>query len=158
MDTVLQDIKIGWRLLARRPGFAAMAIVTLALGIGGNTAVFTVVNTVLLRPLPYPDSEGLLRVSEQRPFGRGPMMSILTNETYHAWRERTRTIESLAAYAPRAYTLTGAGDARSQAGASVSAALFPMLRARPALGRLFTEGDERPGANRLVILSNRAWG
>ena len=158
MDTVLQDIKIGWRLLARRPGFAAMAIVTLALGIGGNTAVFTVVNTVLLRPLPYPDSEGLLRVSEQRPFGRGPMMSILTNETYHAWRERTRTIESLAAYAPRAYTLTGAGDARSQAGASVSAALFPMLRARPALGRLFTEADERPGANRLVILSYQAWG
>src|SRR6266571_3631493 len=117
MDTVLQDIKIGWRLLARRPGFAAMAIVTLALGIGGNTAVFTVVNTVLLRPLPYPDSEGLLRVSELRPFGRGPMMSILTNETYHAWRERTRTIESLAAYAPRAYTLTGAGDARRLAGA-----------------------------------------
>ena len=69
MDTVLQDIKIGWRLLARRPGFAAIAVVTLALGIGGNTAVFTVVNTVLLRPLPYPDSEGLLRVSEQRPFG-----------------------------------------------------------------------------------------
>lgn len=157
MDAIVQDIRTGLRLLARQPGFAAVAILTLALGIGANTAVFNVVNSVLLRPLPYPDSDGLLRVSEDRPFGRGRPMAVLTNETYHPWLERTQTLDALAAYSPRAYTLTGRGEARRLQGAAVSAALFPMLRATPALGRVFAAAEEKPGANRLVILSHGAW-
>ena len=80
MDALIQDVRVGLRLLASRPGFAAVALITLALGIGANTAVFSVVNSVLLRPLPYPDSDGLLRVSEQRSFGRGRAMAAQTNE------------------------------------------------------------------------------
>jgi hypothetical protein len=85
VDAFIQDLRVGLRLLAARPGFAAVAMLTLALGIGANTAVFSVVNSVLLRPLPYPDSDGLLRVSEQRQFSRGRPMAALTNETYHPW-------------------------------------------------------------------------
>lgn len=157
MDAFIQDLRVGLRLLAARPGFAAVAILTLALGIGANTAVFSVVNSVLLRPLPYPDSDELLRVSEQRPFSRGRPMAALTNETYHPWLERTRTLDALAAYSPRAYTLTGRGEARRVQGAAVSASLFPMLRAAPVLGRSFTQGEEQPGANRVVILSHATW-
>jgi putative ABC transport system permease protein len=134
VDALIQDLRVGLRLLAARPGFAAVAILTLALGIGANTAVFSAVNSVLLRPLPYPDSDGLLRVSEQRPFSRGRPMAALTNETYHPWLERTRTLDALAAYSPRAYTLTGRGEARRVQGAAVSASLFPMLRATPRSG------------------------
>jgi putative ABC transport system permease protein len=157
VDAVIQDLRVGLRLLAARPGFAAVAMLTLALGIGANTAVFSVVNSVLLRPLPYPESDGLLRVSEERPISEGRRMAALTNEIYHPWLERTRTLEALAAYSPRAYTLTGRGEARRMQGAAVSASLFPMLRAAPALGRTFTQAEEKPGANRVVILSHAAW-
>ena len=157
MDSLVQDIRVGIRQLLARPALTAIAAVTLALGIGANTAVFSVVNSVLLRPLPYPDSGGLLRVSEDRPLGRGRPMAILTNETYHAWLERTATLDQIAAYSPRAYTLTGRGEARRLLGASVSAALFPMLRTSPALGRSFTPGEEAPPANRVVVLSDAAW-
>jgi putative ABC transport system permease protein len=157
MDSVVQDVRIGIRQLLKRPALTAVAVITLALGIGANTAVFSVVNTVLLRPLPYPESDGLLRVSEDRPLGRGRPMAILTNETYHGWLARTGTLDQIAAYSPRAYTLTGRGEARRLLGASVSAALFPMLRTAPALGRSFRPDEEAPPANRVVMLSDTAW-
>ena len=157
MDSLVQDIRVGVRQLTARPLLTSVAIFTLALGIGANTAVFSVVNTVLLRPLPYPDSGGLLRVSEDRPLGRGRPMAIITNETYHGWLERTQTLDAIAAYSPRAYTLTGRGEARRLFGASVSAALFPMLRTPPALGRSFRPDEEPPPANRVVILSDATW-
>jgi predicted permease len=157
MDSLVQDLRVGLRQLTARPGFALLAVLTLALGIGANSAVFSVVNTVLLRPLPYPESEGLLRAIEERPVNRGRRMAAITNETYHAWLERTATLDALAAYSPRAYTLTGRGEARRVLGASVSAALFPMLRAVPALGRAFAAAEEAPPANRVAILSHAAW-
>ena len=89
--------------------------------------------------------------------GRGRPMAVLTNETYHAWLERTTTLDQIAAYSPRAYTLTGRGEARRLLGASVSASLFPMLRTSPALGRSFRADEEAPPGNRVVILSDAAW-
>lgn len=157
METLIQDIRAGYRQMRSRPALTVVALVTLALGIGANTAVFSVVNSVLLRPLPYPDSDALLRVSEDRPMGRGRPMAVLTNETYHAWLERTTTLDQIAAYSPRAYTLTGRGEARRLLGASVSASLFPMLRTSPALGRSFRADEEAPPGNRVVILSDAAW-
>ncbi len=152
-----QDFRIGLRQLTARPAFVLLAVLTLALGIGANSAVFSVVNSVLLRPLPYPESDGLLRAIEERPANRGRRMAAITNETYHAWLARTTTLDALAAYSPRAYTLTGQGEARRVPGASVSAALFPLLRAMPARGRTFQAAEEQPPANRVAILSHAAW-
>ncbi|HXH07528.1 MAG TPA: ABC transporter permease [Vicinamibacterales bacterium] len=152
-----RDARIGLRLLRRQPGFAAAAMLILALGIGANTAVFSAVHAILLDPLPYPQSDGLLRVGQTQVFGlaRGP--SVITNETFHAWLAGTKTLEGLGAYAPRAYTLVGHGEARRLQGAAVSAALLSLLRARPAQGRLFTSADERPPNDRVVLLSHSLW-
>jgi predicted permease len=157
MDTWWQDARIGLRLLRRQPGFAAAAVLTLALGIGANTAVFSAIHAVLLEPLPYAESERLVRVGQPGIFGlaRGP--AIITNETYYAWRETTRTLEGLAAYAPRAFTLAGRGEARRVQGAAVSASLFTLLGARPALGRLFGPSDDRPPGARVAIVGHALW-
>ncbi len=158
MDTLWQDFRHSLRLLGKHRGFTAVAVVTLALGIGANTAIFSVVNAVLLRPLPYPGAERLLRVAEQRPGLRSPRGgSFMTNETFHAWRESSQTLEGLAAYGSRSYTLTGQGEPARVRGSIVSPAIFPMLRVAPLLGTLFAQGTDRPGADRVALLSEAAW-
>ncbi len=142
METFWQDVRQGLRMLARNPGFTAVAIATLALGIGANTAIFSVVNAVLLRPLPYAGSDRLVRVSEEgglmRRGGRGGGPgglgggSVITNGTFKDWRESSRTLDGLAAYQPRSYTLTGFGEPVRLRGTAVSTSMFPMLRARPS--------------------------
>jgi putative ABC transport system permease protein len=164
VETLSQDIRQGVRMLARNPGFTAIAVLTLALGIGANTAIFSVVNAVLLRPLPYAGSDRLVRVSEEGGFarpggGRGgrPRGAIVTSGTFLDWRESTRTLEGLAAYQPRSYTLTGLGEPIRLRGTAVSTSMFPMLRATPAQGRLFTASEDRPGADQVAILSGQLW-
>lgn len=156
MLTIWKDIRHGLRLLAAHPSVAAVAIVTLGLGIGVTAAVFTVLNTVLLTPLPYPTADRLVAIGEERP-GAFRGRASLTNELFFAWRESTRTLDGLAGYAPRAFTLTGRGEPERLRGAVASPALFSMLRAVPLRGRLFEPGEDREGTNRVVLLSERSW-
>src|SRR5262245_6847772 len=151
-------------MLALHPGFAAVAIVTLALGIGANAAIFSVVNAVLLRPLPYAGSDRLVRVSEEGGAlragggrGGGPRGAIITGGTFQDWRESTRTLEGLAAYQSRAYTLTGLAEPIRLRGTAVSTSLFPMLRVTPVQGRLFETQEDRAGADQVAIISEQLW-
>jgi putative ABC transport system permease protein len=165
MESFWQDVRHGARVLGKARSFTAVAIVTLALGVGANTAIFSVVNAVLLKPLPYAEPERLVRVAEQvraaQPGGGkggiGPRGSFVTGDTFRAWRESTQTLDGLAAYAPRAYTLTGLGDPIRLHGTSVSASMFSMLGVAPQQGRLFNPGEEKPGADQVALLSDGLW-
>jgi len=158
METLWKDLCHGARLLAKSPGFTLAVLATLALGIGANTAVFSVLNGVLLRPLPYPEAERIVRVAEALPHMRGKAReSIITGDTFHAWREESRTLEQLAAYAPRSFTLSGQGDPVRLRGTAVSPEMFPLLRATPLRGRLFESGEDVKGSHRLVVLSEALW-
>src|SRR4051812_26519326 len=158
MDALIGDIKYTLTTMRRDRGFAAAALVTLALGIGATTAVFSVVYGVLLRPLPYPESDRLIRVYEQHPGApQQPGEPPLTNTTMYAWRARTQTVEGLAAYYARDYTVSLDGLATRLHGAEVSAAGFTLLRAKPAAGRFFSPVEEAPRPQHVVVLSDRFW-
>ncbi len=155
MLTMWHDLRHGFRVLTAQPTVTIVAVATLGLGIGATTAVFTVLNTVLLKPLPYPTADRLVVIGEERPGFRG--RASLTNELFFAWRDSTDTLEGIAGYAPRAFTLTGQGEPERLRGAVASPALFAMLRAVPLRGRLFEPGEDREGANRVVLISERSW-
>jgi putative ABC transport system permease protein len=154
MRTLLQDLRYGLRTLAKAPGFAAVAVLTLALGIGANTAIFSVVHAVLLRRLPYPEPHRLVVVSEHQ-MRLGDMSVSWPN--FLDWRERSRTLSSLAAYRTNDMTVSGAQEPELLHIGEVSAAFFPLLGARPPLGRPFTDVDDRPGAPPVVVLSDELW-
>ena len=143
MDAFLRDIRHSLRVLTKSPGFTAVALATLTLGIGATTAVFGVVNATLLRPLPYRDADRLVRVQEEHPMNRGRAMpAFMTSATLEAWRENPHTIDQ----SPGTATVrsrTGMNLSRCGCGgAAVSPALFPLLRATPLLGRVFTPDEE----------------
>jgi predicted permease len=141
-----QDLRHGARLFRRNPGFTIIAVLTLALGIGANTAIFSLVNSILLRPLPYSHSEQL--VSINGTYSKGALAAL---------RERSKTMD-LAAYAEGyEFNLTGMGDPIRLTGTPVSAELFSILGAEAALGRTFHSGDDIAGKNSFVILSNSLW-
>jgi putative ABC transport system permease protein len=156
METLLRDIRYGIRSLLKRPGFAAIAVITLALGIGANTAIFSVVNAVLLRPLPYADAERLFV-----PWGRkGDMKNhtVVSYPDFVDWQARTQTLEYVAAYNSSG-TLLREGDAEPEliTGAAVSADLFPLLKVTPALGRPFTRADDQQNAPAVIVLGYGLW-
>jgi putative ABC transport system permease protein len=155
LETLLQDARYGVRLLRRSPGFAATAILTLALGIGANTAIFTIVDTVLLRPLPYADPDRLVTVGDRNPDGSSANAGF---DTMIAWRDRSHTLEAFAAMRPWTPTLvTGAGAERLQA-VRVSWNYFDLLGVRPRLGRTFAPDDD--GDNEwppYAILGDSLW-
>ena len=152
MDLLLQDVRFAARRLAARRGITLAALVTLALGIGVNTAMFSVVHGLLLRPLPWPDSERIVRVGEAMTIRGGS----LTNRSLTLLRD-ARAFEHLAAYREQSAEWAGPDGSVTLRGAAVSPALFPLLRATPHVGRLFTEDEAREGADRVVLLSHRAW-
>ncbi len=152
MDTLLRDVVSAARRLAAQRGFTLAALLTLALGIGANTAMFSVVHGLLLRPLPYPDPERIVRVGESRTGGGG----MLTNRAMPLLQD-AEAFEHLAAYRESSLAWAGPDGSVTLRGATVSPALFPLLRATPHLGRLFTEDEAREGADRVVLLSHRAW-
>ena len=151
---VLHDIHYAIRLLRTSPGFSAVAIATIALATGANTAMFSFVNGVLLRPLPYPDSDRIVRVLEQLPAGGRTGISTLN---YLDWLDQNSVFEYLAAEVAWRATLTGAGEPVSIRAARVSAQYFDVFGARPALGRTFRPGDDQPGNDRVVLLSHVLW-
>ena len=154
MDTLLQDVRAAVRRLAGQRGFTFAALLTLALGIGANTAMFGIVYGLLLRPLPYPEPENLVRVGESSG-GRGG--GSVTNRSFPLL-EDAESFEHLAAYQASSLEWAGPeGGVTTLRGARVSPALFPLLRATPHLGRLFTDDEAREGADGVVLLSHRAW-
>ena len=155
MGTLIQDLRYGLRMLAKSPGFTIVAVLTLALGIGANTAIFSIVNTVLLRPLPYPNHARLLRIEETHP---GESNDNTTFATYLDIAREAKTIENPAAFRPWSFNLTGEGDPEQIEGALVSANFFAALGTRPYLGRLVrAEDDQAGGDNNVAVLSFALW-
>src|SRR5262245_8139578 len=150
-----QDLRYAVRSLRRQPTFALVAALTLGLGIGANTAIFSVVNSVLLTPLPYKDPERLVMVWESMK--DQPQISV-SYPDYLDWKARTRSFEDLAVYNGfDRYTLTGRGDPERVRGGLASGNLFSVLGLAPAKGRLITPDDDRVGAERVVVLGDGFW-
>ncbi len=153
-DVWRQDLKYGMRMLAKNPGFAVIAILTLALGIGANTALFSVVNAVLLNPLPFPQPDQLLTLHESKPnFEQGaiPYLNFLD------WQNQNRTFSSIAISRGFAFSLTGIGEPERLQGEWVSASLFGTLGVKPQLGRDFTSEDDQSGAGPVAMISASLW-
>ncbi len=157
MTTISQDLSYAWRSLRKRPGFAAVAIVTLALGIGANTAIFSVVQGVVLEPLPYPEPGRLMTVWEDHTARGGPAREWTGRANFLDWRARNRVFEHVAVYTGWGPNLTGVGEPERLVGELVSAAYFAALGVEPAAGRAFTGVDEDPGAERVVIVTDGLW-
>ncbi len=154
MNRLAQDIRYAVRMLAKAPGFTAVAVLTLALGIGANTAIFSVVNTVLLRPLPYPHADRLVFISEWSQ--QVPGMSISMAD-FNDWRATQTVFSSMVAYQPENVTLTGQGVPERLQMRRVTAGLFPTLGVQPILGRPLTAADDKVGAAPVVLLSDGFW-
>ena len=151
----MQDIRTAWRALRSRPAFTLVAIMTLALGIGANTAVYTVVHGVLLAPLPYPEPREVVVLNEISPQFPNPISVSWQN--YTDWRDRQTTLEALAAFRTTQMTLTGLGEPERMPARMVTASLLPMLGIELSLGRHFAPDDDRPGAAGVAILSDSLW-
>src|SRR6185503_21253305 len=151
-----QDLRFGFRTLFKNPGFTAVAVIALALGIGANSAIFSVVNTVLLRPLPYHDPDRLVMVWEDAT-RHGYPRDTPAVANYMDWRSQNHVFEDMAAVADASLNLTEAGDPERLEGTAANASLFTVLGVAPQFGRAFTAEEDQPGANRVVMLSNRLW-
>ena len=149
-----QDLRYGFRTLRKNPGFTAIAMLALALGIGANTAIFSVVNGVLLRPLSFPDADRLMMIYETTPeFGQ----SSVSYPNYLDWRRTSRSFTDIGISGGGDFNFTGSGEPEQLGGAYVSASLFPLLGATPRLGRNFLAQDDRPGAACTVMLGYGFW-
>ena len=156
METLVQDLKFGLRALIKNPGFTLVAVVALALGIGANSAIFSVVNTVLLRPLPFPRSDRVMSVW-QNNLARGWHQDVVTPADYIEWRRDARSFESMAAYFGGGMNLHAGDEAEFVRGADVSVDFFRALRAAPSRGRDFAPGDEKASTGRVAILGHSLW-
>ena len=156
MDQLVQNLRYGVRAWRSSPVFTIVAVVTLALGIGGNSAIFTLVDAALLRPLPFPEPERLVLVWEDTSMF-GLKDSPVSFANYVEWRARNHVFEHMGALEQRSFRLTGAGDAQQIQGSIVTASVFETLSVQPALGRPFRDDEDLPGASRTVILSDGLW-
>ena len=156
MDFIFKDIRFALRGLLKRPAFTAIAVLTLALGIGANTAIFSVVNAVLLRPLPLKDPDRLMVFWHSAP-AKGLRHLDLNDALFAYYRHRTHTFESLAAYEGGEFALTGNGDPEVVPGAVITFNYFNVLGREPLLGRSFTAKEDTPGNNNVAILSYSLW-
>jgi putative ABC transport system permease protein len=160
LESIWADVKYALRQLRRSPGFAAIAVLLLGLGIGATTAVFSLVNTVLLKPLPYPDPSRIVIPWDLPPPGvniGGYDVIPWHPSRFHSMQQETRTYEYLAAFQGANYNLTGAGEPATLEGVRVTWGFFPALGITPHLGRIFTQQEDQPGREREVILSDSLW-
>jgi len=153
---VIHDLRYALRLIARRPAFAAIAIVTLAVGIGANTAIFTVIDRVVLRAVPFPDPDRLVVVWETNPNLPVPVM-VASPPTLHDWRTRNRVFDDIGAFRWRSVTVSGTGEPEQIRAGIVTASLLRAFGVQPQLGRLFLEEEDRPNARRVVLISDGLW-
>ena len=156
METLWKDLRFGVRTLAKSPGFAAVAVLTLALGVGATTAIFSVVNALLLRPLPFKDLDRLVAVWEAVP-AQGVERNEISEPNYLDWRAQSSSFEHLAVYSWWSVNVSGVETPERVQGFQVSPNFFDALGARAALGRTFLPEEEQPGKDRVVILSDGYW-
>jgi putative ABC transport system permease protein len=155
MQTLWQDLRYGARMLLKNPGFTMVAVIALALGIGANTAIFSVVNSVLLRPLSYRDSERLVQLNHNYP--KLDLKASVSAIGYTHYRDHNQSFENMGAGTFWPVNLTGTGDPERLAGAAVTHTFLPTLGIEAARGRVFTPEEDQPGRNRVVVLSNGLW-
>jgi putative ABC transport system permease protein len=159
MRNLFSDLQLGLRILVRNPGFTVTAILLLALGIGANTAIFSVVNAVLLRPLPYQDSSRIMQIWHVPPAKSFPGMTSfsVSPANYLDWRSMNHSFEDMAAFGGARFNVGGKERPESIEAAPVAAGFFSILRVQPILGRGFTPDDDRPGQGHVVVLGNALW-
>ena len=157
IESLLQDIRYGIRTLGKNPGFTAVAVLTLALGIGANTAIFSVVENVLLRPLPYPQPGNLVQIWNTYP-PQAPRAGLSPGD-YADWRQQNASFSEMGGYAhiSQGFNLTGEGEPQRVLGSYASAGLFPLLGIHLAAGHYFVEEEDRAGSSPVVILSHHLW-
>jgi putative ABC transport system permease protein len=156
METLWQDLRYGFRMLARNPGFTTVAVLTLALGIGANASIFSVVNGILLGPLPYPEADRLVQLYAAKP-SKGWDDFAVSHPDFLDWSEQNESFEGMAIYRGRSLSLTGEGEPERLRGLAASAKLFSVLGRSPAQGRAFRVEEDRPGADRVAVLSHGLW-
>ncbi|MGE3273584.1 MAG: ABC transporter permease [Vicinamibacterales bacterium] len=157
MSAMRQDVRYTLRMLSRQKGFTAAALATLALGIGANVAIFSVIYGVLVRPLPYPDQDQIVQLSEIHPGANAPVSApLLSNFTFHTWTA-PRALAAIGAYDPDSYTVSGGDQPERLPGAGLTASMFDVLGVVPRLGRAFAPADTVQGAEPVVILSDGFW-
>ena len=154
MDQLVQDVRYGLRALAKTPGFTIVAILTLAVGIGANAAIFSVVNAVLLKPVPFPDPDRLVMFMSTSPQGSG---SFASPAKYQHWREQTSVVQDVAAFRNNIVNFTGGGVPEQLRAGEVSAEYFRLLGAPVFRGRTFSAAEDRPGGEKVVVLSHSLW-
>src|SRR5438552_3162354 len=147
IQTLRQDLRYGVRMLLKRPVFSIIAVITLALGIGANTAIFSVVNAVLLRPLPYHNASQLVTVASVSPSGDRDGLSVPDLQDYQA---QMRSLEDLTGFQSQSVNVTGGERPDRVRGAFVTANFFKVFNLVPVLGRTFAQGEDRPGGEKLV--------
>src|SRR5215207_3493662 len=159
LGTVWQDMRYGVRTLVKSPAFTVVAVLSLALGIGANTAIFSVVNSILLRPLPYPESERVMAVwhtPPQESFPGADRFSVSPGN-YLDWKEQGRAFEQMAVYQYAGLSLSAGADPVPVTGAAVSSDFFSVLRTQVDRGRAFFPEEEQPGREQVVILGHGLW-
>ena len=156
MNTLFQDLRYAVRMLLKNPGFTAVAIIALALGIGADTAIFSVVNAILLRPLPYKTPDRIAMIWMNNP-KLGVEQDWHSYPNYTDYKEQNQTFDEVAAFNNRSFNLTGVGDPVRITGVWATASLFSVMGVEPAIGRAFNEGEEEPGKDLVVVLSNGLW-
>src|SRR5262252_6014213 len=154
IDTIFQDLRYGVRMLGKNPGFTLVAALTLALGIGANAAIFSVVNAVLLRSLPYRDPDRLVMLGYYRARA---LNDFATGAEFLEWRDQAKSFEQIAAYRFDTADLTGSGEPERLNAGFASADLFSTLGVAPAIGRTFTPQEDTAGGAQAVILSDNLW-
>jgi putative ABC transport system permease protein len=156
MESLIKDLRYAVRSLVKRPGFAAIAVITLALGIGSNTAIFSVVNAVLLRPLPFPEPDRLVMIWEDASFAGFPRNTPAA-ANYADWKTQNQTFADMAAQDSRSMNLTGDAEPERIDASGVTANFFSLLGVRPLLGRTFSAEEDQPQANKVVVINYRLW-
>src|SRR5881409_4039207 len=158
MTTLLQDLRYGIRMLAKNPGFTAVAVLTLALGIGANSAIFSLVNAVLLKALPYHEPERIVML-----WTDNPSMNLGFHELPPTpldlldWRNQARSFEQIAAFKTKLADISGQGEPERVGGVQVTANFFSLLGVQPLFGRVFSSAEEQPGKNQVAIISHGLW-
>ena len=157
MGTLWQDLRYGLRMLAKTPGFTAVAVLTLALGIGANTAIFSVIQSVLLRPLPYDHPEQLIEI--WNTYLPAVPRGGLSPGDFHDWQRKATTVSEMAGYSwmQQGFNLTGDGSPQRVEVSYATSNLFPMLGEKPVVGRFFVPQEDRPGSAPIVVIANRFW-
>ena len=155
-DKLMQDVRYALRTMRRSPGFTAIVVATLALGIGANTAIFSIVDGVLLRPLPYPDADRLAGVFSHFAAVSVPRGNFAVAD-FLDLRAQLKSLDKFSAYSYRRWTITGSGEPEILAGAGVTSSFFSVLGVHPVVGRTFFDGEDKPNATPLVVISEALW-